>query len=95
MKPDLWDQLVRAARQAPAEPLAGMPLGFDTRLVSALPQAVAEEDSLDLLRLLRRALACAAILMLISLTVRFAVGTSSPTSELVYIEQAVQLAWTP
>ncbi len=95
MKPDLWDQLTRVARQAPAEPNPEMPLGFDTRVLATMPQAVADEDSLDLLRLLRRALACAAVLMLISLTVRFAVGTPGPANELAYIEQAVQLAWTP
>jgi len=72
-----------------------MPLGFDTRVLASIPEAAADEDSLDLLHLLRRALACATLLMLISFTVRFVAFQQSSTSELAYIEQAVHIAWTP
>ena len=71
MKPDSWTHLTMAARRAAAEPPAEMPFGFDTRVVAEWRSRREEEEFLPWTRLLRGALVCAGLILLLSLALNY------------------------
>ena len=71
MKIDFWDRLAAAARRAPAPPPADMPFGFDSRVVAEWRSSGGAEEWLPWARLLRGALVCASLIMLLSVAMNF------------------------
>ena len=71
MKPDFWKRLAAAARRAPPEPPAEMPFGFDTRMVAFWRGRQETEEALPWALLLRGALVCASLIMLLSVVMNY------------------------
>ena len=71
MKIDFWDRLSAAARRAPEPPAADMPFGFDSRVVAEWRSSGGAEEWLPWARLLRGALVCASLIMLLSVAMNF------------------------
>ena len=71
MKPEFWNRLAEMARLAPAEPPAEMPFGFDTRVVADRRSHHEAEQTLPWARLLRGALACSTLVLLLSLAMNY------------------------
>jgi hypothetical protein len=67
MNRNYWNRLARAGRLAPPEPPPEMPYGFETRVVSAWRSRLSEGNSGVGVWLLRGALVCSAVIMLVSL----------------------------
>ena len=71
MKPDYWKRLAETAQRAPVEPAAEMPFGFDTRVLAGWQAQREGEEAVPWARLLRGALVCASLIMLLSLAMNF------------------------
>ena len=71
MRQDLWKELAGTVHRAPAEPPAEMPFGFDTRVVADRRSHREAEQTLPWARLLRGALACSALVLLLSLAMNY------------------------
>jgi hypothetical protein len=71
MKPDYWARLTGAARRAPGEGPLEMPFGFDTRVVADLRGSGPEPDALPGVGLLRGALVCASLILLLSVVMNY------------------------
>ena len=71
MKPDYWKRLAGTARRAAVEPAPEMPFGFDTRVIAGWQAHREGEEALPWARLLRGALVCASLIMLLSLAMNF------------------------
>jgi len=71
MQAEFWDRLVEMARLAPGEPPAEMPFGFDTRVVADRRSHREAEQTLPWARLLRGALACSTLVLLLSLAMNY------------------------
>ena len=71
MKPDYWKRLAAAARRAPGEPAAEMPFAFDTSVIADWQAQREAEEAVPWARLLRGALVCASVIMLLSLAMNF------------------------
>ena len=71
MKPDYWKCLAGTARRAPVEPAPEMPFGFDTRAIAYWQAERGAEEPVPWARLLRGALVCASLIMLLSLAMNF------------------------
>jgi hypothetical protein len=67
-----WQRLARAARQVPGQPVAEAPFGFSQRVVARWLAGEAAPVSPWELALSWRSLACAAVVMLLSVAVNFA-----------------------
>jgi hypothetical protein len=67
-----WPRLARAARQAPEQPAAEAPFGFSRRVVARWLAGEAAPASPWELALSWRPLACAALVMLLSVALNFA-----------------------
>jgi hypothetical protein len=70
MKPDYWMRLAGAARQAPAAP-PDMPFGFDTRVLADWRSRREPDGTLPWALLLRGALVCASLIMLVSVAMNY------------------------
>jgi hypothetical protein len=71
MKAEFWNRLTEMARLAPAELPAEMPFGFDTRVLVDMRSQREAEQTLPWARLLRGALACSALVLLLSLAMNY------------------------
>jgi len=71
MKPDYWGRLVAMARQAPPEPPAEMPFGFETRALTGWRAERYSGETLPWARLLRGALVCASLILLLSVAMNY------------------------
>ena len=71
MRLDPWMRLANAARQAPSEPPPDMPFGFDTRVLAQWRSRREAEETLPWALLLRGALVCASLLMLLSVAMNY------------------------
>ena len=71
MKPDYWIHLAGTARRVPVEPAPQMPFGFDTRVIADWQTRREGEEAVPWAWLLRGALVCASVIMLLSLAMNF------------------------
>ena len=71
MNPGFWNRLAEAARRAQTPAPAEMPFGFDTRVVAEWRSRREEEEFLPWTRLLRGALVCAGLILLLSLALNY------------------------
>ena len=71
MKPDYWKRLARMSHRVTVEPAPEMPFGFDTRVIADWQAQRGGEETVPWARLLRGALVCASLIMLLSLAMNF------------------------
>ena len=71
MKENPWNRLAAAARQAPAEPWAEMPFGFESRLMADWRMQCDGSEALSWTFLLRGALVCSALIMILSVAMNY------------------------
>jgi hypothetical protein len=71
MKQDNWKRLARAARQAPAAAPAEMPFGFDRCVMAEWRTQRDDSEALPWTFLLRGALACSALIMILSVAMNY------------------------
>jgi len=71
MKIDFWGRLAKAGRRAPAPLPAEMPFGFDSRVVAEWRSPGDTEERLPWAPLLRGALVCASLIMLLSVAMNY------------------------
>lgn len=95
MKQDYWNRLAQLARQAPAEPPAEMPFGFDTRVLADWRAERAESESMPWTLLLRGALACSALIMLVSLAINYHSLRDREPGPVAIADAAIQMSMLP
>jgi hypothetical protein len=94
-KPDYWKRVVAAARNAPGELPAQMPFGFDTRVLADWAGRSEIEESLPWGRLLRGALVCASLLLLLSLAVNYEKLNEREPSSVAMADSALRMSMLP
>jgi hypothetical protein len=95
MKPDYWERLARTARGAGPEPLADMPFGFDARAVARRPGPALRNEWGTWRVMLRAALACATLVMLLSVALNYRSLTESDASEMAIADATARLSLWP
>ena len=95
MKRDYWKSLARAARCAPAEPAAEMPFGFDLRVLAERQVQNGDEETVPWARLLRGALVCASLIMLLSLAMNFQSVKERDPGPLAIADSAIRMSLYP
>lgn len=94
-QPDPLDRLLNSAARAAREPAEELPVAVELRVLSRWRSADAAADLLDWLPLCRRALACAALLMLAAAVWSYQAYRQSNAPELAGINSAINLALNP
>lgn len=95
MKPDYWERLAGAARRAAAEPSAEMPYGFDARVVARWRAGRRAEEVLPWANVLRAALVCSALIMLLSLAVSYLSLNEREPASLAIADSALRTSLLP
>ena len=96
MNADWWIRLLEAARRAPVEAPAEMPPGFDSRAMFAWRRrSDPEEEYLRWAHLLRGALVCASLILLLSLAVKYPAFSEREISSVAIANSALQLTSSP
>lgn len=95
MKPDFWTPLTAAARRAAAEPLAEMPFGFDTRVVADSRGRREREETLPWALLLRGALACAGLILLLSVAANYQTLKEREPGSVAIADSAIRMSMLP
>ena len=95
MKPDYWKRLAGTARRVPAEPAPEMPFGFDTRVIADWQARREGEEALPWARLLRGALVCASLIMLLSLAMNFQSWKEGDPSPATVADSAIRMSMYP
>ena len=71
MNRDFWNRLAEASRRAPAPLPAEMPFGFDSRVLAERRPRREGDELLPWTRLLRGALVCAGLILLLSVAMNY------------------------
>ena len=95
MKPDYWKRLAGMARCAPEEPAPQMPFGFDTRVLADWQAQREGEELVPWARLLRGALACASLIMLLSLAMNFRSTKEGEPGPMAIADSAIRMSLYP
>jgi hypothetical protein len=95
MKPDYWKRLAVVARRAPEEPALEMPFGFDTRVLADWRAQREGEEPVPWARLLRGALACAGLIMLLSLAMNFTSTKEGEPGPMAIADSAIRMSLYP
>ena len=95
MKPDYWKRLAGTARRVPAEPAPEMPFGFDTRVIADWQARREGEEAVPWARLLRGALVCASLIMLLSLAMNFQSWKEGDPSPATIADSAIRMSMYP
>ena len=95
MKPDYWKRLAGAARRAPEEPAPAMPFGFDTRVLADWQARRDGEETVPWARLLRGALVCASLIMLLSLAMSFKSMKEGDSGPVAIADSAIRMSLYP
>ena len=95
MKPDNWNRLAAAARQAPAEPPAEMPFGFETRALADWRARRGDNEAPSWTLLLRGALICSALIMALSVVMNYrSLQEREPGADAI-ADSAIQMSMLP
>jgi hypothetical protein len=95
MKPDNWKRLAGEARQAPAEPPAEMPFGFDTRAIAGWRAQRGDGETVPWTLLLRGALVCSALIMALSVAMNYrSLQEREPGADAI-ADSAIQMSMLP
>jgi hypothetical protein len=95
MKPDYWKRLAAAARRAPVEPAAEMPFAFDTSVIADWQAQCGSEEAVPWARLLRGALVCASVIMLLSLAMSFQSMKEGDPGPVAIADSAIHMSLYP
>ena len=95
MKPDYWKRLAGTARRAPEEPALEMPFGFDTRVLAVWQAQREGEELLPWAQLLRGALVCASLIMLLSLAMNFQSMKEGDPGPVAIADSAIRMSLYP
>jgi len=95
MKPDYWKRLADTARRVPVEPAPEMPFGFDTRVIADWRARREGEEAVPWARLLRGALVCASLIMLLSLAMNFQSWKQGDPSPATIADSAIRMSMYP
>jgi hypothetical protein len=95
MKQDYWKRLADAARRAPPEPPAEMPFGFDTRLLARWRTRRRAEEPPPWAALLRGALICAGVILLLSVAVNYQTLKEREPGSVAIADSALRLSMLP
>jgi hypothetical protein len=95
MKQDYWKRLAEAARRMPAEPPAEMPFGFDTRLMARWRARRAGDEAPPWAALLRGALICAGVILLLSVAVNYQTLKEREPGSVAIADSALRLSMVP
>ena len=95
MKPDYWKRLAGTARRAPVEPAPEMPFGFDTRALADWQAQREGEAAVPWARLLRGALVCASLIMLLSLAMNFQSLKEGDSGPVAIADSAIRMSLYP
>ena len=95
MKPDYWKRLAGTARRTPVEPAPEMPFGFDTRVIAAWQTRREGEEAVPWARLLRGALVCASLIMLLSLAMNFQSWKEGDPGPVAIADSAIRMSMYP
>ncbi len=91
---DPLSRLFRAARHAPARSTA-LPWGFETRVLAAWRTPAAEDESLWMLVLLKRAFVAACVVALLSLALTHPFLPEPPQNELTLADSVIKMTLFP
>ena len=95
MKPDYWERLARTARRVPVEPAPEMPFGFDARVIADRQARREGEEALPWAWLLRGALVCASLIMLLSVAMNFQSLKEGDPGPLAIADSAIRMSLYP
>ena len=95
MKPDYWKRLAGTARRVPLEPAPEMPFGFDTRVIADWQAQSEGEEAVPWARLLRGALLCASLIMLLSLAMNFQSLKEGDPGPVAIADSAIRMSLYP
>ena len=95
MKPDYWKRLAGTARRVPVEPAREMPFGFDTRVIADCRAQREGDETVPWARLLRGALVCASLIMLLSLVMNFHSMTEGDPGPVAIADSAIRMSLYP
>jgi hypothetical protein len=95
MRPDYWKRLAGAAQPARADLPAEMPFGFDTRVLSEWRSAPEAKDPLPWAGLLRGALVCASVIMLLSVAMNYHTLKEREPGSVAIADSALRLSMLP
>lgn len=90
-----WQRLLEAARQAPVPKPEEMPFGFDTRVVNELRTRRAADESLPWNTLLRGALVCSALIMLLSVAASYRASDDRGPGPTDIADSAIRMSMLP
>jgi hypothetical protein len=95
MKLDYWKHLAGTARRVPVEPAPEMPFGFDTRVIAEWQAQCEGEEAVPWAWLLRGALVCASLIMLLSLAMNFQSLKEGDPGPVAIADSAIRLSLYP
>jgi len=95
MKPDFWKRLAETARRAPAGPPAEMPFGFDTRVIAGWRGRQQPEEALPWTLLLRGALVCASLILLLSVAMNYQALKEREPGSVAIADSAIRMSMLP
>jgi len=95
MKPDYWKRLAETAQRAPVEPVAEMPFDFDTVVIADWQGRREAEQAVPWARLLRGALVCASLIMLLSLAMNFQSWKEGDPGPATIADSAIRMSMYP
>ena len=95
MKPDYWERLAVAARRVAFESTPEMPFGFDTRVIADWQARREGEEPVPWARLLRGALVCASLIMLLSLAMNFQSLKEGDPGPVAIADSAIRMSLYP
>ena len=95
MKPDYWKHLAGTARRVPVEPAPEMPFGFDMRVIADWQARREREEAVPWAWLLRGALLCASLIMLLSLAMNFQSLKEGDAGPVAIADSAIRMSLYP